>query len=188
MKTGVFRGGCLTGAFHSAVDLHGFLADMVRIAVRGETYRIIGHKDYPGWELTRGLDDITEDVHRAAKGVGATAPRPAPSRPPVPMPENSPRPYRRGIIFADNPACLQSADWPRQSQDEPAPHPRRQREWTAARTEGLPRNQSPHPGRSVSPAAAPPGGRPPTAISSQKTDFRSVLDAENQHDSAHREG
>ncbi len=149
MKTGVFRGGCLTGASHSAVELHGFLAYMVRVAVRGETYRIIGHKGkqvrdqvhaedvalafeafyrdphpgevynlgggrgnaasllelldrigqlegraipttydptprvgdhicyitnlaklrahYPGWRVTRSLDDIVEDVHRAAR-------------------------------------------------------------------------------------------------------------------------
>ena len=44
MKTGVFRGGCLTGPFHSAVQLHGFLAYMVRVALRGETYTIIGYK------------------------------------------------------------------------------------------------------------------------------------------------
>jgi CDP-paratose 2-epimerase len=44
MKTGVFRGGCLTGPHHSAVQLHGFLAYVVRVALRGETYTIIGHK------------------------------------------------------------------------------------------------------------------------------------------------
>lgn len=44
MKTGVFRGGCLTGPFHSAVKLHGFLAYMVRVALRGEPYTIIGYK------------------------------------------------------------------------------------------------------------------------------------------------
>jgi CDP-paratose 2-epimerase len=44
MKTGVFRGGCLTGPFHSAVKLHGFLAYMVRVALRGETYTVIGYK------------------------------------------------------------------------------------------------------------------------------------------------
>lgn len=43
MKTGVFRGGCLTGPFHSAVRLHGFLAYMVRVALRGDAYTIIGH-------------------------------------------------------------------------------------------------------------------------------------------------
>ena len=38
MKTGVFRGGCLTGPHHSGVELHGFLSYLVRVAVRGETY------------------------------------------------------------------------------------------------------------------------------------------------------
>jgi CDP-paratose 2-epimerase len=33
-KTGVFRGGCLTVPFYSAVALHGFLAYMVRVALR----------------------------------------------------------------------------------------------------------------------------------------------------------
>jgi CDP-paratose 2-epimerase len=44
LKTGVFRGGCLTGPFHRAVQLHGFLAYMVRVALRGEPYTIIGHR------------------------------------------------------------------------------------------------------------------------------------------------
>ena len=151
MKTGVFRGGCLTGPFHSAVALHGFLAYMVRVALRGETYNIIGYKGkqvrdqihsedvirafeafhqdprpgevynlgggrgnaasllelldrigqlggrpipttydptprvgdhicyitnlakfrahYPGWDLTRSLDEIVEDVYQVAKAA-----------------------------------------------------------------------------------------------------------------------
>jgi CDP-paratose 2-epimerase len=44
LKTGVFRGGCLTGPNHSAVQLHGFLAYVVRVAQRGEPYTIIGYK------------------------------------------------------------------------------------------------------------------------------------------------
>ena len=44
MKTGVFRGGCLTGPSHSAVQLHGFLAYLVRVAVKGDPYTIIGYK------------------------------------------------------------------------------------------------------------------------------------------------
>jgi CDP-paratose 2-epimerase len=44
MKTGVFRGGCLTGPFHSAVPLHGFLSYMARVALAGGTYRVIGYK------------------------------------------------------------------------------------------------------------------------------------------------
>jgi CDP-paratose 2-epimerase len=44
MKTGVFRGGCLTGPSHSAVQLHGFLAYLVRVALSGQPYTIIGYK------------------------------------------------------------------------------------------------------------------------------------------------
>jgi CDP-paratose 2-epimerase len=44
LKTGVFRGGCLTGPYHSGVQLHGFLSYLVRVAVRSEPYTIIGYK------------------------------------------------------------------------------------------------------------------------------------------------
>lgn len=35
LKTGVFRGGCLTGPSHSGVELHGFLNYLVKVGVRG---------------------------------------------------------------------------------------------------------------------------------------------------------
>ncbi len=44
MPTCVFRGGCLTGASHSGVPLHGFLNYLARVAVRGGRYTIIGYK------------------------------------------------------------------------------------------------------------------------------------------------
>lgn len=44
MKVGVFRGGCLTGEHHSAVQLHGFLSYLFKVARSGETYTIIGYK------------------------------------------------------------------------------------------------------------------------------------------------
>jgi CDP-paratose 2-epimerase len=44
LKTGVFRGGCLTGPAHSGVELHGFLAYLVKCAVTGRPYVIYGHK------------------------------------------------------------------------------------------------------------------------------------------------
>ncbi|MGI9032839.1 MAG: NAD-dependent epimerase/dehydratase family protein [Acidimicrobiales bacterium] len=44
MKTGVFRGGCLTGPSHSGVELHGFLSYLVKTAVHGQEYRVIGHR------------------------------------------------------------------------------------------------------------------------------------------------
>lgn len=44
MKVGVFRGGCLTGASHSGVELHGFLSYLVHVAVYGKPYTIFGYK------------------------------------------------------------------------------------------------------------------------------------------------
>ncbi|MDQ4142415.1 MAG: NAD-dependent epimerase/dehydratase family protein [Actinomycetota bacterium] len=44
MKTGIFRGGCLTGQNHSGVELHGFLSYLVKTAVRDEEYTVFGHK------------------------------------------------------------------------------------------------------------------------------------------------
>ncbi len=44
MKTACFRGGCLTGPAHSAAELHGFLAYLVKCAHEGRTYRIFGYK------------------------------------------------------------------------------------------------------------------------------------------------
>jgi CDP-paratose 2-epimerase len=44
MKVGIFRGGCLTGEHHSAVQLHGFLSYLFKVARTGETYTIIGYK------------------------------------------------------------------------------------------------------------------------------------------------
>lgn len=44
MKTGVFRGGCLTGPQHSGVELHGFLNYLVLVALREGPYTIFGYK------------------------------------------------------------------------------------------------------------------------------------------------
>ena len=44
LKTGVFRGGCLTGPAHSGVELHGFLAYLVKCAVMKRPYVIYGYK------------------------------------------------------------------------------------------------------------------------------------------------
>jgi CDP-paratose 2-epimerase len=44
MRTGVFRGGCLTGPSHSAAELHGFLAYLVLCAMRGQKYTVFGYK------------------------------------------------------------------------------------------------------------------------------------------------
>jgi len=44
LKTGIFRGGCLTGPAHSSAELHGFLAYLVRCLVFGRPYKILGYK------------------------------------------------------------------------------------------------------------------------------------------------
>ena len=44
MKTVCFRGGCLTGPNHSAAELHGFLAYLMKCAATGAEYTIYGHK------------------------------------------------------------------------------------------------------------------------------------------------
>ncbi len=44
MKVGVFRGGCLTGASHAGVELHGFLSYLVHVAVNNKPYTIFGYK------------------------------------------------------------------------------------------------------------------------------------------------
>lgn len=44
MRTGAFRGGCLTGPAHSGAELHGFLAYLVQCAVTGRPYTIFGYK------------------------------------------------------------------------------------------------------------------------------------------------
>lgn len=44
LKTGIFRGGCLTGASHSGVELHGFLSYLVKVALAGGVYKVFGYK------------------------------------------------------------------------------------------------------------------------------------------------
>ena len=45
MKTGVFRGGCLTGPPHAGVELHGFLNYLSsRVALKQEPYTVFGYK------------------------------------------------------------------------------------------------------------------------------------------------
>ena len=44
MKTACFRGGCLTGPAHSAAELHGFLAYLIKCCKTGRPYRVFGYK------------------------------------------------------------------------------------------------------------------------------------------------
>ncbi len=44
MKTGCFRGGCLTGPAHAGTELHGFLAYLMKCTATGRPYRVFGYK------------------------------------------------------------------------------------------------------------------------------------------------
>lgn len=44
MKTGIFRGGCLTGPNHSGTQLHGFLAYLMKCTVTGTPYKVFGYR------------------------------------------------------------------------------------------------------------------------------------------------
>ena len=44
LKTACFRGGCLTGPGHSGAQLHGFLSYLMKCAVSGQPYKILGYK------------------------------------------------------------------------------------------------------------------------------------------------
>jgi CDP-paratose 2-epimerase len=44
MKTGVFRGGCLTGPNHSGAKLHGFLSYLMKCCITGDQYTVFGYK------------------------------------------------------------------------------------------------------------------------------------------------
>lgn len=60
LKTGAFRGGCLTGPRHSGVELHGFLSYLVKCVVQGMPYTIYGYK---GKQVRDNIH--SEDVIRA---------------------------------------------------------------------------------------------------------------------------
>ena len=44
IRTGIFRGGCLTGSDHSGAQLHGFLAYLVKCAVTRVPYEVLGYR------------------------------------------------------------------------------------------------------------------------------------------------
>ena len=44
MNTVCFRGGCLTGPGHAGAKLHGFLSYLVKCAVTGTHYTVLGYK------------------------------------------------------------------------------------------------------------------------------------------------
>lgn len=70
MKTACFRGGCLTGPGHSAAELHGYLAYLIKACREGRTYRIFGYK---GKQVRDNIHSL--DVCRALEAF-QQSPRP----------------------------------------------------------------------------------------------------------------
>lgn len=63
LKTGIFRGGCLTGPAHSAASLHGFLAYLVSSIVHRRVYTIFGYKGKQVRDNIHSFDVINAFYH-----------------------------------------------------------------------------------------------------------------------------
>ncbi len=63
LKTGVFRGGCLTGPAHSGAQLHGFLAYLVSSIVNGQEYTIFGYKGKQVRDNIHSFDVVNAFYH-----------------------------------------------------------------------------------------------------------------------------
>jgi CDP-paratose 2-epimerase len=44
LRTGVFRGGCLTGPSHAGAELHGFLSYLIKCFIEDKKYTVFGYK------------------------------------------------------------------------------------------------------------------------------------------------
>ncbi len=69
MKTACFRGGTLTGPNHSAAELHGFLAYVMRCTMGGVPYRVFGYEGKQVRDAIHSSDLIScfEHVYRAPR-------------------------------------------------------------------------------------------------------------------------
>ncbi len=65
MKTGIFRGGCLTGPHHAGVELHGFLNYLVLVALKEGPYTIFGYKGKQVRDQIHSYDVINAFWHFA---------------------------------------------------------------------------------------------------------------------------
>ena len=59
MKTGVFRGGCLTGPSHAGAELHGFLSYLIKCTVHDKPYTVFGYKGKQVRDNIHSYDLIT---------------------------------------------------------------------------------------------------------------------------------
>lgn len=70
LRTGCFRGGCLTGGGHSGTELHGFLAYLMKCTVTGRPYTIYG---YGGKQVRDNIHshDLVRALWRFAEAPGS---------------------------------------------------------------------------------------------------------------------
>jgi CDP-paratose 2-epimerase len=59
LKTACFRGGCLTGPGHSGTQLHGFLSYLMKCAVSGQPYKVLGYKGKQVRDNIHSFDLVT---------------------------------------------------------------------------------------------------------------------------------
>jgi CDP-paratose 2-epimerase len=62
MKTGTFRGGCLTGPGHSGAELHGFLSYLMKCAITGTHYTVFGYQGKQVRDNIHSLD-VARFIH-----------------------------------------------------------------------------------------------------------------------------
>ena len=72
MKTGVFRGGCLTGPNHSGTKLHGFLAYLMKCTAVGLPYTVFGYKGKQVRDNIHSFDLVSalDEFYRAPRIAG----------------------------------------------------------------------------------------------------------------------
>jgi CDP-paratose 2-epimerase len=72
MPTVCFRGGCLTGPHHQGTQLHGFLAYLMKCAVTGDRYTVLGYGGKQVRDNIHAADVVSAiDAFRRAPRVGA---------------------------------------------------------------------------------------------------------------------
>jgi CDP-paratose 2-epimerase len=59
LKTGIFRGGCLTGSNHSGVSSHGFLSYLIECCIKEKKYQINGYKGKQVRDNIHSYDVVT---------------------------------------------------------------------------------------------------------------------------------
>ncbi len=63
LKTGIFRGGCLTGPQQAGAELHGFLAYLTKCAALGREYKIFGYRGKQVRDNIHSADLVSAFVH-----------------------------------------------------------------------------------------------------------------------------